>query len=113
MEMERSQRKRRLPTALFLLPLLLLPLRLGSGSGRDAINQRNYGNPPLSFELNQGQASGPIKFLSRGNGYSLFLTPTEAVVALGQGALPARRNLHCLDPVLQQNRSRIRCGRRG
>jgi uncharacterized protein (TIGR03437 family) len=72
---------------LFLLPLLLLPLRLGSGSGREATNQRHYGDLPLSFELNQGQAGGQIKFLSRGNGYSLFLTSTEAVVALRQGEL--------------------------
>src|ERR1700722_6287492 len=29
---------------------------------------------PLSFEANQGQATSDVKFLSRGNGYSIFLS---------------------------------------
>jgi len=41
-----------------------------------------YGRFPLSFEANQGQTDGRVKFLSRGSGYSLFLTPTEAVMTL-------------------------------
>jgi hypothetical protein len=47
-----------------------------------AIVQTAYGTLPLSFEANQGQSDTQVKFLSRGNGYSLFLTPTEAVIAL-------------------------------
>ena len=42
----------------------------------------NYGKLPLSFESNQGQADNQVKFLSRGNGYSVFLTPTEAILNL-------------------------------
>ena len=41
-----------------------------------------YGKLPLSFEANQGQTDEQVKFLSRGKGYTLFLTPTEAVLAL-------------------------------
>ena len=41
-----------------------------------------YGRLPLSFEANQGQTDPHVKFISRGSGYSLFLTPTEAVLAL-------------------------------
>ena len=41
-----------------------------------------YGKLPLSFEANQGQLDSQVKFLSRGRGYSLFLTPTGAVLAL-------------------------------
>jgi hypothetical protein len=41
-----------------------------------------FGRLPLSFELNQGQTDEQVKFLSRGNGYALFLTPSEAVLAL-------------------------------
>ena len=41
-----------------------------------------YGKLPLSFEANQGQTDGQVKFLSRGSGYTLFLTPAEAVLAL-------------------------------
>jgi len=37
---------------------------------------------PLSFEANQGQTASQVKFLSRGDGYSLFLTPNEVVFAL-------------------------------
>ncbi|HZY59372.1 MAG TPA: hypothetical protein VFE56_06385, partial [Candidatus Binataceae bacterium] len=41
-----------------------------------------YNQLPLSFEANQGQTDSRVKFLSRGQGYSLFLTPTEAVVSV-------------------------------
>lgn len=50
---------------------------------------QSYGRFPLSFEANQGQTDEQVKFLSRGNGYSLFLTPNEAVLALkkAEGAI--------------------------
>lgn len=44
-----------------------------------------YGNIPLSFEANQGQADPAVKFVSRGHGYSLFLTAQEAVLGLTHG----------------------------
>jgi uncharacterized repeat protein (TIGR01451 family) len=40
------------------------------------------GQLPLIFEPNQGQADRGVKFLARGAGYSLFLDPTGAVLAL-------------------------------
>ena len=43
-----------------------------------------YGQLPLSFEVNQGQADSRVKFQSRGSGYSLFLTDTEAVLSLSR-----------------------------
>jgi hypothetical protein len=49
----------------------------------------NYGKLPLSFEENEGQTSDKVKFFSRGPGYSLFLTPDEAVLALRK---PESRN---------------------
>jgi len=42
----------------------------------------SYGRLPLSFEANHGQADEKVKFLSRGSGYNLFLTSTEAVLSL-------------------------------
>ena len=42
----------------------------------------NYGKLPLSFEANQGQTDRQVRFLSRGDGYSLFLTGSEAVLTL-------------------------------
>ena len=46
--------------------------------------RERYGNLPLSFEANHGQSDSTVKFLSRGSGYSLFLTSTEAVLVLSQ-----------------------------
>ena len=41
-----------------------------------------YGMLPLSFEVNRGQTADPVRFLVRGQGYSMFLTQDEAVLAL-------------------------------
>jgi Abnormal spindle-like microcephaly-assoc'd, ASPM-SPD-2-Hydin/Beta-propeller repeat len=43
-----------------------------------------YGKLPLSFEPNQGQIDGQVRFISRGPGYTLFLADTEAVFSLRQ-----------------------------
>ena len=45
-----------------------------------------YGNLPLAFEVNEGQAAGQVDFLARGEGYMLSLTPGTAVLHLQQGA---------------------------
>src|SRR5213080_3602021 len=45
-----------------------------------------YGKLPLAFEANQGQSDPQVKFLSRGAGYSLFLTSNEAVLALHEAS---------------------------
>ena len=45
-----------------------------------------YGKLPLSFEANHGQTDSKVKFLSRGHGYSLFLTGSEAVIVLKKTA---------------------------
>jgi hypothetical protein len=41
-----------------------------------------YGRLPLLFEANRGQTHDEVRFLSRGPGYSLYLTAGEAVLAL-------------------------------
>lgn len=45
----------------------------------------SFAKLPLSFEQNQGQTDTRVKFLSRGDGYNLFLTADEAVIALRGG----------------------------
>ncbi len=45
-----------------------------------------YRNLPLHFEVNRGQANAQVRFIVRGYGYSLFLTPTEAVWVLRNSA---------------------------
>src|SRR6266702_1026233 len=37
---------------------------------------------PMQFEPNAGQTDDPVLFLSRGRGFPLFLTPTQAVLSL-------------------------------
>ncbi|MBL8190993.1 MAG: SBBP repeat-containing protein, partial [Acidobacteria bacterium] len=37
---------------------------------------------PMNFELNQGQVNDEVKYLSRGHGYQVFLTDSEAVLVL-------------------------------
>jgi len=54
--------------------------------------REQYGKLPLQFEANAGQTTAQeVKFLSRGSGYTLFLTPTEAVFSLSSlvGSKPA------------------------
>lgn len=47
---------------------------------RDAASQL-----PLSFEPNVGQTQSEVKYLSRGNGYTFYVTPTDAVMFLRRG----------------------------
>jgi len=60
--------------------LLLTPWHAASASagGRDA---RGHGQ--LAFEANRGQAAPQVKFLARGEDYTVFLTAGEAVLRLG------------------------------
>ena len=59
---------------------------VSSGKSRAA-----YANLPLSFELNQGQTDTRVRFLARGQGYTLFLTGEGAILALGKGGPSAVR----------------------
>ncbi len=43
-----------------------------------------YGRLELSFEANWGQADPSARFLARGSGYSMLLTPTEVILALSR-----------------------------
>ncbi|MCI0489287.1 MAG: SBBP repeat-containing protein, partial [Blastocatellia bacterium] len=55
-------------------------------SGRRSVTsdrlKNNSGGLPFTFEPNQGQIDPQVKFISRGQGYTMFLTPTEAVMKL-------------------------------
>ncbi len=50
-----------------------------------SVTQPNGFIPPISFEQNVGQSDPKVRFLSRGPGYTLFLTGQEAVLALSRG----------------------------
>src|SRR5206468_8794324 len=51
-------------------------------AGHGCDSQSRAPKLPMSFEPNEGQTSGEVKFLARGRGYTLFLTSTEAVLSL-------------------------------
>ena len=58
----------------------------GPISRPDAATQKkiveDYENIPLGFVKNEGQIDSQVRYLARGKGYSLFLTPAEAVLCL-------------------------------
>lgn len=54
---------------------------------------------PLQFEANQGQVDDQVKFLARGKGYTLFLTPTESVMVLQQREATKQQDLRTNGPV--------------
>src|SRR4051812_36271713 len=72
-----------------VLPLLLLAPQLGLAqsahpdSARRAVHAPISG--PLRFEPNRGQTDARVKFLSRGPGYRLFLTESDAVFSFVNG----------------------------
>ena len=47
--------------------------------------EETFGKLPIRFEPNRGQADRRVKFVARGRGYNLFLSGTEAVLALRKG----------------------------
>jgi hypothetical protein len=67
-------------------PLVKQSAAVRSLSQPDPENQakihESYGNLPLSFEPNQGQADSRVKFLTRTGAYNMFLTGDEAVLVL-------------------------------
>ncbi len=44
--------------------------------------REDMGTLPLAFEANQGQIDPQVKFMARGNGYTVFLTANDTVFAL-------------------------------
>ncbi|HKS43332.1 MAG TPA: SBBP repeat-containing protein [Blastocatellia bacterium] len=58
---------------------------------------QSYGNLPISFEANQGQFDSRVKFVSRGNGCTMFLTANEAVFQLRVGAETNKRDSHLIE----------------
>ena len=70
----------------------------------------NYSKLPLTFEANQGQTGAKVKFLSRGKGYTAFLTaggialslrPNQPVPVQQTGNIVASNQSHPLNTTLQ------------
>jgi uncharacterized repeat protein (TIGR01451 family) len=65
-------------------PGTVATLAQASGTADAALQQQArtaMANAPMNFEVNRGQTDKRVKFLSRGAGYTLFLTADSAVMA--------------------------------
>ena len=51
----------------------------------------SLGTLPLAFEANQGQTDPQVKYMARGNGYTVFLTANDAVFAMSSSSQAASR----------------------
>ncbi|WP_428312723.1 Calx-beta domain-containing protein [Hydrocarboniphaga sp.] len=66
--------------------LLVMPVASATADANGAHSKAQlaaaYGQLPLGFEANRGQFDASVRYLARGQGYSLFLTADEAVLSL-------------------------------
>ena len=74
---------------------------------------QDYGKLPLTFETNAGQTDGRVKYISRGAGYTLFLTAeNEAVVSLARTTSKGDRQTAAVRmSLLGSKRARHSCSR--
>src|SRR5689334_20031491 len=56
----------------------------GQTPGQRSAILDQYGKLPLAFEANHGQTDPSVTYLSRSDGYTLWLTPSEAVFGFSQ-----------------------------
>lgn len=56
--------------------------RVADVSAQQARIRSSFGKLPVVFEANRGQTGPEAKYLARGHGYTLFLTPDEAVFSV-------------------------------
>src|SRR5438445_4241941 len=66
-------------TSIFALIVLLAVVCSWAGSPKPSLS---LAKRPIAFEPNRGQTDPQVKYLARGNGYDLFLTPREAVLRM-------------------------------
>jgi len=77
-----------------MLPFTLLAsFALPAAAVTDARVSESYGKLPLQFEANRGQTYKDVRFLSRGPGYNLYMTASEAVLVLSKPNADARRHV--------------------
>src|SRR5438552_17212062 len=69
---------------MFVLFAFLASVASPVAAATDAHLSETYGKLPLQFEVNEGQADASVDFISRGAGYSLYLTAAEAVLVLAK-----------------------------
>ena len=92
---------------------LVITLALIAAVPKPSVSNRETAVPgalPLNFELNQGQTHKRVKFLARSEGYVLFLTATELVMALDNPAAhrKGKENLDAREEKPRPPRSIVR-----
>ena len=65
-----------------------LSCRIGGVTGEAPVSELE--GPTLGFEANRGQSAPEVEFLARRVGFTLFLTKSEAVLALGPSRFESR-----------------------
>jgi hypothetical protein len=63
-----------------------------------------YAKRPLSFERNDGQTDAQVKFISRGDCYTLFLTSSDAVLALRKPGRESVKGKHAPSASLAKDK---------
>jgi len=85
-------------SSLFIAPfsfhLLSSPAQQASHQQRSAVSQNDYRKVSLAFEANAGQINSSVKFLSHANGYTLYLTATDPVLAFDNSDSQAALHIH-------------------
>src|SRR6266852_2618333 len=66
----------------------------GPAAAKSAPSREMLARIPLFFEVNKGQTDSRVRFLTRSSGYTLFLTPTETVLAENKTLLTENSNSH-------------------
>ncbi|MGB8064261.1 MAG: SBBP repeat-containing protein [Candidatus Sulfotelmatobacter sp.] len=66
----------------------------------------NFGALPLAFEANQGQTDPRVKYMARGSGYTVFLTPNDTVFAL-HSSTPASPSAAHATNFAERSRARL------
>src|SRR5262245_9022280 len=66
------------------------PIRPQPANDQAAWIRGSFGKLPMRFELNEGQTDSQVKFIARGPGYGLFLTPIDAALRLQSSVLRIR-----------------------
>jgi len=98
---KRFGESRLLPFTVLVVSLLLYPVNArseGPPTKSSPLNiapritktafESNYGKLALAFEPNRGQADSHVKYLARGPGYTLALSPTQASLVLTHMTAP-------------------------
>src|SRR5882724_6812805 len=77
-------------TKILALIVLLAAVPTWAASHKPSLS---FAKRPIAFEPNRGQTNSQVKYLARGNGHDLFLTPREAVLRM--------RHLNAKDSALR------------